>query len=103
MKVAWIQWGGAAAAAVLVLLMSAPVQAADTGAWHDGGCRRGTRPAQQAGRKRHKANQKGMSDSAVRVLMTYAFSIIPKRGPGPDGKTVKIDKSDPNKYPHSDR
>ncbi len=46
-----------------------------------------------------EAQQKGgLSDSAVRVLMTYAFSIIPEEQPGPDGKPVKLDKSDPNKF-----
>ena len=30
--------------------------------------------------------------------MTYAFSIIPDEQPGPDGKPVKRDKSDPNKF-----
>jgi hypothetical protein len=39
-----------------------------------------------------------LSDSAVRVLMTYAFSIIPDEAPGPDGKPAKVDKSDPNKF-----
>jgi hypothetical protein len=30
--------------------------------------------------------------------MTYAFSIIPEEQPGPDGKPIKNDKSDPNKF-----
>ena len=30
--------------------------------------------------------------------MTYAFSLIPASRPGPDGKPVKVDKSDPNKF-----
>ncbi|HXG80040.1 MAG TPA: hypothetical protein VNJ31_11985 [Methyloceanibacter sp.] len=40
----------------------------------------------------------GLSDSAVRVLMTYAFSIIPETQTGPDGKSVKVDKSNPNVF-----
>jgi hypothetical protein len=40
----------------------------------------------------------GLSDSAVRVLMSYAFSVIPDQQAGPDGKPVKRDKSDPNKF-----
>ena len=40
----------------------------------------------------------GLSDSAVRVLLTYAFSIIPETQTGPDGKPVKVDKSDPNVF-----
>ena len=30
--------------------------------------------------------------------MTYAFSIIPDEQPGPDGKPVKVDKTDPNVF-----
>ena len=44
------------------------------------------------------ANKGGLSDSAVRVLMTYAFSVIPDQQPGPDGKPIKVDKSDPNVF-----
>ena len=40
----------------------------------------------------------GLSDSAVRVLMGYAFSVIPEQQAGPDGTQVKLDKSDPNKF-----
>ena len=90
------QWGGAATAAVLVLLVGAPLKAADE---------RGVRTAAEELGQRTKpaaapeGQQKcGLSDSAVRVLMTYAFSIIPDEQPGPDGKPVKRDKSDPNKF-----
>lgn len=97
MQKAWIQWSGAAAAAVLTLLASTPLRAADND---------GVRPvAEELGQRTKPAaaapggEQKGgLSDSAVRVLMTYAFSIIPDETPGPDGKPVKVDKSDPNKF-----
>jgi hypothetical protein len=48
--------------------------------------------------------QGGLSENAVRVMLTYAFSLIPDEEPGPDGKPVKLDKSDPNKFliPHDD-
>ncbi len=90
------QWGGAATAAVLVLLVGAPLRAAD-----ESGVRT---VAEELGQRTKPAGapegqQKGgLSDSAVRVLMTYAFSIIPDEQPGPDGKPVKRDKSDPNKF-----
>ncbi|MGH6736848.1 MAG: hypothetical protein ACRECX_12355 [Methyloceanibacter sp.] len=98
MKVAWIVLGGAVSAAVLALLISASVEAADatTGVT--------TVAADELDKRSKQAEEsqggesKGMSDSAVRVLMTYAFSIIPEETPGPDGKPVKVDKSDPNKY-----
>ena len=97
MKVAWVQWGAAAAAAVLALLTDVPVQAADTTAGMTGVAAeeldRRSKEAEEA-----QGSQSGMSDSSVRVLMTYAFSTIPNETPGPDGKPVKVDKSDPNKY-----
>jgi hypothetical protein len=96
MQVAWNQWGGAVAAAVLALLAASPLRAAD-----DNGVRtvaeelgQRTKPAVNAG-----GDQKGgLSDNAVRVLMTYAFSIIPDEAPGPDGKAAKVDKTDPKKF-----
>ena len=96
MQRACIQWCGAAAAAVFALLMAAPLRAADNS---------GMRPvAEELGQRTKpaaapEAEQKGgLSDSAVRVLMTYAISIIPDNYPGPDGKPVKVDKGDPNKF-----
>ncbi len=93
---AWIGWSGAAAAAVLTLLAGTPLSAADG---------TGVRPvAEELGQRTKPAaapggEQKGgLSDSAVRVLMTYAFSIIPDEAPGADGKAAKVDKSDPNKF-----
>ncbi|MBC8013334.1 MAG: hypothetical protein H7X74_04530 [Methyloceanibacter sp.] len=96
MQRACVQWGGAAAAAVLALLMGAPLRAADDS---------GVRPVAEELGQRTKpeaapdgAQKGGLSDSAVRVLMTYAFSIIPEEQPGPDGKPLKVDKSDANKF-----
>ena len=97
MQRACIQWGGAAAAAVFALLLAAPLKAAEDS---------GVRPvAEELGQRTKPAaapegEQKsgGLSDSAVRVLMTYALSIIPDEYPGPDGKPIKVDKGDPNKF-----
>jgi hypothetical protein len=96
MSLAWFQWGGAATAAVLALLMGLPVKAAEDN---------GARPvAEELGQRTKPVaapeSQKrgGLSDSAVRVLMSYAFSIIPEQRPGPDGKPVKVDKSDPKLF-----
>jgi hypothetical protein len=92
MQKAWIQWGAAAAA--LALLTGDPLKAADQS---------GVRPvAEELGQRAAAApatQQKwGLSDSAVRVLMTYAFSIIPDEMKGPDGKPVKVDKSNPSVF-----
>jgi hypothetical protein len=46
-----------------------------------------------------QGSSKGLSDSAVRVMSTFALSIVPDQVPaGPGGQMVKLDKSDPNKY-----
>jgi hypothetical protein len=97
MKIAWIQLGGAASAAALMLLMSGPAIAAEAATGI-------TAVAAEELDKRSKQAQesqgesKGMSDSSVRVFVTYAYSIIPDQVPGPDGTPVKVDKSDPNKF-----
>ena len=94
MYMAWFQWGGAATAAILALLIGTPLRAQDSG----------VRPvAEELGQRTKTAapegeKKGGLSDSAVRVLMTYAFSIIPEEQPGPDGKPVKVDKTKPNVF-----
>ena len=88
------QWGSPAAA-LLALLTTAPLAAQEAN---------GIRPVaeelgQRAAAATPETQQKGgLSDSAVRVLLTYAFSIIPETQAGPDGKPVKVDKSDPNLF-----
>jgi hypothetical protein len=79
----------------MALLLGEPVRAADQG---------GVRPVaeelgQRAANAAPNAQQTGgLSDSAVRVMMTYAFTIIADSRPGPDGKPVKVDKSDPKPF-----
>lgn len=90
MQIAWIYRSGVAAATALTLLLGTPLYAADGDtAEIDKRTKSAGAPEDQSG---------GMSDSAVRVLMTYAFSIIPEEVPGPDDKRVKVDKSDVNKF-----
>src|SRR5262245_26048978 len=87
------QWG--AAAALLALLVATPAKAQEN---------TDIRPVAEALGQRAAAatpqtqQQGGLSDSAVRVLLTYAFSLIPDTRDGPDGKPVKVDKSDPNVF-----
>jgi hypothetical protein len=96
MSLVWIQCVGAAAVGTLALLAGAPLGAAEDS---------GVRPvAEELGQRTKPAaapeSQKtgGLSDSAVRVLMTYAFSVIPETRTGLDGKPVKVDKSDPKLF-----
>jgi hypothetical protein len=92
MHKAWIRWGGAAATLALALVLAAPVKAVDQS---------GVRPVAEELDKRTKAPEAkggGLSDSAVRVMSTFAWSLLPDEYPDTQGKKVKIDKSDPNKF-----
>jgi len=96
MRVAWIEWSGAALTAVVALLAGGPLNAADQSGVHYVAEELGnrTKPAGAA-----QGAPKGLSDSAVRVMSTFALSIVPDQVPaGPGGQMVKLDKSDPNKY-----
>ena len=86
-------WGAAAVAVVLVLSAGTPLKAADEAAVRPAAEELGQRAAIPQGQQKG-----GLSDSAVRVLLSYAFSVIPEQQAGPDGKQVKLDKSDPNKF-----
>lgn len=90
MQFVWIHRSGTAAIMAMALLMGSPLHAADGATVElDKRTKSATTPEGQTG---------GMSDSAVRVLMTYAFSIIPEEVTAPDGKRTKVDKSDVNKF-----
>ncbi|MHA1517728.1 MAG: hypothetical protein ACTSYK_03905 [Alphaproteobacteria bacterium] len=91
MNVTWVQLGGAACASVLALMMSAPAVAADQSGL--------TAVAAEELDKRSKQPQKkGLTDTRVRIMLTYAFSLIPAETTGKDGKTVPVDKSDFNTF-----
>jgi hypothetical protein len=93
MQRAWVQLSAAAAAAVLASLLGSPLKAADGVVPVTEELDKRAKPADDA-----ESQSKGLSDSAVRVLLTYAFSILPDSVPGPDGKPVKVDKSNANKF-----
>ena len=95
MRAAWIGWSGAALAAGLTLLAGGPLNAADQTGVHyvdeELGSRTKTPDSGQS-------PSKGLSDSAVRVMSTFALSILPDQVPSKGGGMVKLDKSDPSKY-----
>ena len=78
MRVAWIEWSGAALTAVLALLAGGPLNAADQSGVHYVAEELGnrTKPAGAA-----QGAPKGLSDSAVRVMSTFALSIVPDQVP----------------------
>lgn len=95
MRVAWIQSCSVMVAAALALLVAAPLRAADQAGVRTAAEELGSRtktPEAPAGAP------KGLSDSAVRVMSTFALSILPDQVPDGTGGKMKLDKSDPNKY-----
>ena len=95
MQVAWIQWSGTATAAILALLLGEPSRAADQSGVRPVAEELGQRAANAAPQSEQKS---GLSDSGVRVLMTYAFSLIPDSQTDAKGNVVKVDKSDPKLF-----
>jgi hypothetical protein len=96
MRAAWIGWGAGALAAVLMLLLGGPLKAADETGIHYVAEELGNRtktPETSEGAAKDK-----LSDSAVRVMSTFALSILPDEIPSKSGEMVKLDKSDPSKY-----
>ena len=75
MKVAWIVFGGAACTAVLALLTSAPVQAADSSGVTTVAAEELDKRSKQA--EEVQGEQKGMSDSAVREIFGEALAALP--------------------------
>jgi hypothetical protein len=96
MRNAWVQWSCASTIAVISLLGTASIVPAQEA---------GVRTAAEELDKRSKpadgaaGGQSGkLSDRSVNVMTTLAFSIMPEEYTGPDGKPVKVNKSNPNKY-----
>lgn len=86
--------GKAAAAAAIFLLATFPVLAANS-----------VLPVAQELEQRNRmaeaasgAPKDHLSESAVRVMLSFAYSVLPNEYQGADGKTVKVDKSDPNRF-----
>jgi hypothetical protein len=96
MQKVWVQLGAAAAIAVLTQMVPASLATAqETGvktAAEELGARVKTPDAGG------DADKGKLSDKSVNLMSTLAFSIMPEQYLGPDGKPVKVDKSDPNKY-----
>ncbi len=96
MQKVWVQLGGVTAIAVLTLLGMVSL-----GAAQEAGVKtaaeeldKRSKPAEGAG-----GGQQGkLSDRSVNVMSSLAFSIMPEEYPGADGKPLKVNKSNPNKF-----
>jgi hypothetical protein len=79
----------------VLFLLGAPVQAQQqpsvSAAAEELGNRTKTNGASQS-------SSGGLSDSAVRVMATFALSILPDEVQDKSGKKIKLDKSNPNTY-----
>lgn len=91
MRFAWVQLGVATCTAVLMLMISAPGMAADQSGFTNVA-------AEELDKRSKQPQEKGLTDTRVRVMLTYAFSLIPGETPGPDGKPEPVDKSDFNTF-----
>lgn len=102
MKKVWVKFGGEAAA-VVALLLGAPAFAADQAADQAADGRSGltvvaAEELNQRSKQPPAVENGGMSERGVRNMVFYAFSLIPDKVKGPDGKMEPVDKSDPNKF-----
>ena len=90
-----IDWSAAVALAGLSILLAAPLQAAEQSGVSTVAEELGSRTKTEASSDDGK---KGLSDSRVRVMSTYALSILPDEVQDKSGNKIKLDKSDPNIY-----
>ncbi|HEY8276573.1 MAG TPA: hypothetical protein VIG52_06225 [Methyloceanibacter sp.] len=95
MQKAWVQLGGVIAIAALMLLGTASLLAAQEAGVKTAAeeLDKRSKPAEGAGGQQGK-----LSDRSVNVMSSLAFSILPDETPGPDGKPIKVNKSNPNKF-----
>jgi hypothetical protein len=96
MKFGWIECGSAAALVALALLAGNRSQAADQDGVRTVAEELGSRT--RTAEAPADAPKDKLSDSAVRVMSTFALSILPDQIPDEKGQMVKIDKSNPNLY-----
>ena len=96
MQKVWIQRGAAVATAIVVLLVAAPLKAADTTSVKTVAeeLDKRVKPAETGG----GAPKDQLSDSSVRVMTSFAWTVLPDEYPSTDGKSIKVDKSDPTKF-----
>jgi hypothetical protein len=96
MQKVWLQLSGVTAIAALTLLGAAPLLTAQEAGMKTAAeeLDKRTKPADGA-----SGGQQGkLSDRSVNVMSSLAFSIMPEEYPGADGKPLKVNKANPNKF-----
>ena len=94
MRFGLIECGSAAAIVAFALLAGGQSKAAEQGGVRTVAEELGSRTVETPA----DSGKDKLSDSAVRVMSTFALSILPDEVPDKKGKMVKIDKSNPNLY-----
>jgi hypothetical protein len=91
-----VQLGGATGIAALTLLGTATLLVAQETGLKTAAeeLDKRSKPAEGAG----GGQQDKLSDRSVNVMSSLAFSIMPQEYPGPDGKPIKVNKANPNKF-----
>lgn len=90
---------GGTAAAVTLMLLSVPAMATDSqDAAQSSMTKVAAEELDRRSRQPKTSQGGGLSESSVRVMLTYAFSIIPDKVKDTTGEMSAVDKSDPNKF-----
>lgn len=94
----WVMLGGMVLATAVAIYF-VPSEAADrSGAGQSSLTKVAAEELDRRSRQAKSNQGGGLSESAVRVMVTYAFSIIPDKVKDATGTTSDVDKSDPNKF-----
>lgn len=90
-----VNWAIASATFAALILAAGGVQAGDG----DAALQTAVTKAEQAngGQQEQKAEGK-LTDRVVRIMLGFAWGMVPEEYAGDDGKTIKVDKSDPKKF-----
>jgi len=98
MRVAWAKFGGVFGAVLVPLCGMNLVALAQTTDGQSGMTAIATEELAQRSKQPAPSKSGGLSDRGVRTMTSYASWLLPDNIKGPDGKPVKVDKSDPKKF-----
>lgn len=90
-----VNWAIASAAFAAFILVAAGVRAGDGAS----ALQTAAAKAEQEKSASPNAQPEGkLSDRVVRIMLGFAWGMVPEDYAGEDGKTIKVDKSDPKKF-----
>ncbi|MEM7399361.1 MAG: hypothetical protein AAF354_10505 [Pseudomonadota bacterium] len=98
MRSGWVKFGVVAASVLLPLYGVAFEASAQTTDGQPGMTTLAADELTQRSKQPAPSKSGGLSDRGVRTMTSYASWLLPDNIKGPDGKPVKVDKSDPKKF-----